>query len=250
MGLAYHVAGFAVRQVLDGVGDALIEVLEVWFDDPGERLPDALSLANDRSWQVLELALQDQSGLLIRLNRLPSRLTSKEKRALADRLSAFLDGRPLILPDGARAEQALVQLRQARERGLLDLPPDQGLIDEAGGLQRYANPLDLLAAAHRTVGAIGDEFDAAGYPTLAAVLAAQPQQSPPLLITAFTWFFQRQVETDPELARGLHFQQLQQEYTSHPTLTLCGCKVATELFLQHSILKTQFLLFRQSDCVI
>jgi tetratricopeptide (TPR) repeat protein len=42
------------------------------------------------------------------------------------------------------------------------------------------------------------------------VIGAQPEDQPPLLVTAFAWFFQRQVETDPELARGLQFQRLEQ----------------------------------------
>ena len=210
MGMGFILAGFAVSQVFEGAGGAAVAALKAAFDDPGARLPRALEQANERAWQVLELALQDRSGLLTRLNNLPARLTRKENRVLADALSGFLAGRPLALPDQATAGQALKQLRQARERGLLDLDLDQRLLDEAGGLQRYSDPSGLLAGAHHTVDALGGELERAGFVALAGVLAAQPSQSPPLLVTAFAWFFQRQVESDPELARGLQFKQLQQ----------------------------------------
>jgi hypothetical protein len=107
MGMGFMLAGFAASQVFDGAGDAAVKALKAASEDPGARLPRALAEANDRAWQVLELALQDRSGLLTRINNLPARLTSKEKRALSDALSAFLAERPLSLPDRAAAGRAL-----------------------------------------------------------------------------------------------------------------------------------------------
>jgi hypothetical protein len=179
------------------------------FDDPGARLPKALDEANERAWQVLELALQQQSGLLTRINQLPSRLTDKERRELGDRLGAFLAGQPLVLPDSAAAEAALAELHRARDQDLLAL--DHGsrrLADEIGGLQRYSDPTALLAGAQTTVAALGTELQRHGYPGLATVISSQPPGQAPLLVSAFGWFFQRQVEGDPELARGLHMQRL------------------------------------------
>jgi hypothetical protein len=62
MGMGFMLAGFAVSQVFDGAGDAAVSALRRAFDDPGARLPKALDEANDRAWQVLELALQRQAG--------------------------------------------------------------------------------------------------------------------------------------------------------------------------------------------
>jgi len=124
MGLGFMLAGFAVSQVFDGAGDAAVSALRSVFDDPGARLPKALDTANERAWQVLELALQRRSGLLPRINQLPSRIADKERRELGDRLGAFLAGHALVLPDSAAAETALAELRSAREQGLLALDRD------------------------------------------------------------------------------------------------------------------------------
>jgi hypothetical protein len=118
------------------------------------------------------------------------------------------------LPDSAAAEQALADLQGARDAGRLALGRDPAAIDESAALRRYGAPGELLAGARATVAAIGEALRADGYPALAAVVTARPAgpqgEQPPLLVTAFGWFFQRQVETDPELARGLHFEHLQQ----------------------------------------
>ena len=209
MGMGYVLAGFAVSQVMDGGGELVAATLKTVFDDPAAHLPKALDTANQRAWQTLELALQRHGGLLARINHLPSRLLSRERDALAGYLSAFLDEQPLQLPDQAAAERALGQLRDARERGLLALAPGRDPADPAR-LQRYHDQTGLQAAARATVADMAVGLRNAGYSDLAAVLEVQPPRSPPLLVTAFAWFFQRQVESDPALARGLHFEQLQQ----------------------------------------
>jgi hypothetical protein len=45
---------------------------------------------------------------------------------------------------------------------------------------------------------------------------------PPLLAAAFAWFLRRRVETDPELARGLHFEQLQVLAAGQSQATIIG----------------------------
>jgi len=146
MGLGFMLAGFAVSQVFDGAGDAAVSALRSVFDDPGARLPKALNEANERAWQVLELALQRRNGLLTRINQLPSRVTDKERRELGDRLGAFLAGQPLVLSDSAAAETALAELRSAREQGLLALERDpRSMSDTVAGLQRYGDPAALFA---------------------------------------------------------------------------------------------------------
>jgi len=192
--------------------------LQSVFDDSGARLPKALDAANERAWQVLELALQRRRGLLTRINQLPARVTDKERRELGDRLGAFLAGQPLVLPDSAAAETALAELRSARDHGLLALDRDpRSMSDTVAGLQCYGDPTALLAAAQATVAALGTELQRNGYPALAKVISSQPagpvsgpaSEQAPLLVSAFSWFFQRQVEADPELARGLHMQSLE-----------------------------------------
>jgi hypothetical protein len=83
--------------------------------------------------------------------------------------------------------------------------------DAETALRRYGAQAALLDDAHATVSALGEQLRAAGYPSLATVISAESSGQDgqhPLLLTAFAWFFQRQVETDPELARGLQMQRL------------------------------------------
>lgn len=216
MSLAFHLTAYGLRQALDISGGAVVGALQAYFEDPAERLPQALDEANAAAWQVLELALQGRGGVLTRLRALPDRLfTTKGKRALADRIGEFLADQPLALPESGQlqdAEAALVELRQARRRGLLDLDRSRlsdNLPAEVQFLERYADPFGLLRGAHQALAAIADELAGAGLPALAGLLRAQPEHSPPLLVTAFTWFLRRKIAGDPELARGLQFERLQ-----------------------------------------
>src|SRR5947199_113385 len=48
------------------------------------------------------------------------------------------------------------------------------------------------------------------YPNLAGLLRTPTPAGPPILVSAFCYFFRREVETDDELARGLLFDGLRQ----------------------------------------
>ena len=57
-------------------------------------------------------------------------------------------------------------------------------------------------------------------PNLAVVLAlAPPEGGVPLLAATFTFFFRREIETKPEVYRGLSFELLQNSQESLRTLT-------------------------------
>lgn len=212
MALAHRLIGFALTQAIGVGGRAVSDQLDVWLDDPAERLPKALSSANDDAWRVLELALQGQGEIGDRLAALPARLfNTAEKRGLADAVGAFLDQHPLSLPDRAAASAALVELRDARARGLLALGGRDGLGIGTSGLAAHGDPFALLGAAQGAVAALADDLAGDGCTCLAEVLRAQPPHQPPLLAVAFGWFLRRRVEQDAELARGLSFTQLDRQ---------------------------------------
>src|SRR5262249_26577653 len=126
---------------------------------------------------------------------------------------AFLDATPLAgLPaHGAEfRQQCLRELRTARQQGLLtrgSLAP-RALAEQVGAFARFADPQGLAAAETQAVAGLGDEFRAAGYPTLAHFVALQPAQGTPVLVAAVRYFFRRQVETDRELFQGLSWANL------------------------------------------
>src|SRR5438132_1234808 len=90
-------------------------------------------------------------------------------------------------------------------RQVLKVPADK----VAEAVQRHADPQGLVGEARRAVDGVADGLTE-GYPNLARFLRAATPSGPPLLAAAFCFFFRREVESDPELARGLFFDGLQQ----------------------------------------
>ncbi len=67
----------------------------------------------------------------------------------------------------------------------------------------------LTARQIQANGEVANEL-APEFPNLAELLRMREGNAPPLLFEAFMFFFRREIETDPELARGLNFSWLQQ----------------------------------------
>src|SRR5947209_541304 len=79
----------------------------------------------------------------------------------------------------------------------------------AAGFQRYADLQGLVEGARQAVNKVADALRE-GYPNLSRLLRTPTPSGPPLLVTAFSFFFRREVETDDELAHGLFFDGLRQ----------------------------------------
>ena len=70
-------------------------------------------------------------------------------------------------------------------------------------------PKSMVDGAEQVIGQIADDL-ASEYPNLAKLLRQRPAGGPPLLVSAFAYFFRREVETNDELAHGLFFDGLRQ----------------------------------------
>lgn len=158
---------------------------------------------------MLELALQEQAPLLARVNNLPANwLRPADQRHLAEQLGAFIQAQPLAIDSPEFAQQCLAELRAARQAGALSLAGATDVPVPQSDWQPYRDPFTLVRGTQQAVTALAEQCTRAGYPQLGQLLHAQPTEQPPLLLSAFDYFFRREVETDPELARGLHFQQM------------------------------------------
>jgi serine/threonine protein kinase len=199
---ACHAVGF---KMAEGSLNPVLAFLNDRFSDHAQRLPMALRRATVRAWHALEIALAGES--------LWQRLDRAEDRAFRAQIRAFLDS--AIPADTfeayfARAE-ALRELRSARRIGLLDggAIDLRALADQAAPFARHADPADQLAAHAKAVDGLAGDLDGAGYQHLARVVALRPAGGPPVIVTAVRYFFRREVEGEPELARGLAFARME-----------------------------------------
>lgn len=169
------------------------------FSEHGERLATALEAAAGRSWSALEVALAGET--------LWNRLDRAEDRAVRRRLARFLDallptevgGDPLVF-----RQRCLDELRAARREGLLSGGVDlDGLARSANDLARLADPAAHVAAEDAALADLARPAAERGHAHLARLLQMRPADAPPLLVTAFRYFFRRAVESDRQLFQGL-----------------------------------------------
>jgi serine/threonine protein kinase len=222
MSISLSLLAFGVRAVFDGSAEELLRAVAERMTehapsllgaardrmtDHSQALPRALVRANDRAWQAVGLALAGD-GLFERFKDV---FRDGDLKGVRDQVKAFLDGTPTGL--GAvgpavrgKAAAEWHRLRAARRLSAESISPEL-VVRKAAGLARYASPAQAAFAAHRavaeTAAALRDDA-----PHLAGLLTTAPADGPPLLAAAFGFFFRREVETNPALARGLTFDSL------------------------------------------
>ena len=135
-------------------------------------------------------------------------------RRSENRCRAFLDISPLTKASaehGPLFRQALEELRAAQSRGALkgdNLAPSY-LARAAGDFARFIDPQAIIEAewmlVERTAGELRESC-----PKLYTILVARTSSGrrPSLLAVAVRYYFRREVESDPELFRGLAFAKL------------------------------------------
>src|SRR5262249_12662755 len=98
----------------------------------------------------------------------------------------------------------------ARQAGLLlaQHPGPKDIAKQIDTYRRYTDRRGMIQGAEQVVAGIAD--DLSEYPNLARLLRQKTPAGPPLLVAAFTFYFRREVETDPELAHGLFWDGLRQ----------------------------------------
>jgi serine/threonine protein kinase len=185
-------------RLTEGVAAGVASLLADRFLDPSRRLATALERAQARAWKALELALAGDTFW----ERCQVRLARAEDRAFREHARAFLDvvGQPA---DADFRRRCLDELRRARQAGLLSAPVPSG----EAALAAFGDPLKVLDRSQNSLEEITDGLRSAGLPHLARLVA--PTQKPSLLAAAVRYFFQRAVEADPELHRGLTFARLE-----------------------------------------
>ena len=220
MSLVAKLIGFGFRQTLGaGVGQAaeiVVGAVEQHFADHSEALPKALAKANDRAWQALSIALAGDGFL----DKIKVFFASGDDRGIHEQVRLFLQDKNIAI-EGTSADfrkRCLDELNQAKKAGLLtaqNLSP-KDVARQTANFQRYADPKGMVDGAEQVMAQIADEL-AADFPNLAKLLRERPYGGPPLLVSAFAYFFRREVETNRELAHGLFFDGLRQLSASQAT---------------------------------
>jgi serine/threonine protein kinase len=220
MGVFQSLSVVALRQVVRGActavgmgagGDAVVNFLTNRFTDHSQKLTNALQTANEQAWRALEIALGGESLL----ERIKVSLARAEDQAFREQVRDFLNASPLTKTSSKYPQvfqQALKELRAARSKGSLmggQLAPDE-LAREAGAFARFSDQQALIDAEWKAIGSVADNLREY-CPNLFKILVARSTTvlKPSILAVAVRYYFRRQVETDPELFRGLAFAKLE-----------------------------------------
>jgi serine/threonine protein kinase len=190
----------ALRRIgAEGV-DQIIALLGDHLSDQGQGVAKALKEANDRAWRALEISLAGET--------LWNKLDRAEDRAFRQQLAVYLQQLPLPeLQDKQQFRKKCLQdLRDARKKALLAgrLVPDE-LARRAGPMANRSDPQAILAAEKQALLDMAAALKEAKLDSLAWMLEQQPQPGQSVLIVGVRYYFQRQVEQDPALARRLQF---------------------------------------------
>ncbi len=191
------------------VFDGAVRFLHKHFSDHSQQLTEAVQRANDRAWRALEIALAGDSWWA----RIKGTLTPAEDKGLARQVRAYLQVAPLPAVQGNEPvrQRCLQELRAAYKNkvltsGSLDL---RQLVEQAGALVRFDDPQKTLNAQLQLLNAVGDELGQTGFKMLGKLLQQRPTQGAPLLVLLVRYFFRREIETRPELFRGLTWSKLE-----------------------------------------
>ena len=219
MSLVAKLIGFGFRQTLGaGAGqtaEIVVGAVEKHFTDHSQTLPKALAKANKRAWQALSIALAGDGFI----DKIKVFFASGDDKGIREQVQIFLEDKNIGF-EGTSAEfrkQCLVELKTAKQAGLLTVPnplDPKDVARQTAHFQRYADPKGMVDGAEQVIGQIADDL-ASEYPNLAKLLRQRPAGGPPILVSAFAYFFRREVETNNELAHGLVFDGLRQLSAAH-----------------------------------
>ena len=209
MPIVSKLAAYALRQVIGEAAEQVVSFVQEYVTDHGQTLPRALAAANDHAWQAVGVALAGDR-FCDKVKRL---FTSADDKGFREQVTRFLNsGRlgfeetPLQFRQKCLDELHLLRKGRLLSAERLDL---HRLAEQTGHLARYGDTPALVAGAWEAVHGVAGAL-AGDYPNLATLLGQTATGQPPLLASAFAFFFRREVETNPELARGLTWDTLRQ----------------------------------------
>src|SRR3984957_13643717 len=213
MSLVAKLIGFGFRQVIGaGAGqtaEMVVGAVETHFADHSQTLPMALAKANNRAWQSLSIALTGD-GLLDKIKMF---FTSGDDKGIREQVRLFLQSKNIGF-EGTPVDfrkQCLIELNQAKQTGLLTAEnlSSKDVARQTASFQRYADPKGMVDGAVQVMGQIAHDLENE-CPKLSKLLLQCPHGGPPLLVSAFAYFFRCELQSNDELAHGLFFDELQQ----------------------------------------
>jgi hypothetical protein len=130
---------------------------------------------------------------------------------LSQQLLAFLDSLPVAGLEGKTQfrRRCLSELRQARGEGLLTGSPELAALQRQLASLAKAHPQAILRAQWPPLEAIAEDLASAGHTNLSWLLRQHSLSAGPLLVLLVRFFIRGEVETNPQLARGLTFRQVE-----------------------------------------
>ena len=207
-GLRQAIGGLVGEEAL-GLSNSAINFIGKLFADNSQTLPAALAKANDRAWQSLSIALAGD-GIF---DSIKVFFSSGDDKGIREQVRVFLNGNTLAF-GGSSVEfrkQCLLELNQAKAKGLLTAKNISAneMSKQAANYERYTDPSKMIIAAGHVMEQIAEDLSIE-FPNLGKLMRQTPEGSPPLLVSAFAYFFRREVETNDELSNGLVFDGLRQ----------------------------------------
>lgn len=197
----------ALQQLVGDSARAVVDGFTKHFTDQGQALLQALRIASDRTWKALEIALAGESWWA----QVKAALSNKEHQAFAGQVRDFLNAVPL--PELANhiefRKQCLLELRQARDEGLLHAGT-LSAAEVAGHAKSLvaADPSAVLKAQDGALQGIAERLKAGGKTSLAWLAALPYSSGAPLLVVAVRHFFRLEVGKNSALSQMLTFSQL------------------------------------------
>jgi len=196
-------AAFTLKSAFNTTVDQLLGWLGVRFSNPNQPLQRALMRANDHAWKAVGFALAGDELF----ERVKPWFQGRDLNGLREPMRAFLANTPSgfnTAPAGLRM-QACAELTRMRRAGRLTLIVDRNVM--MADLWRCGDPTRIVPGAVDAITMIADAL-AMEAPNLTRVIRLAPPGGMPLLATAFLYYFRRDVEINPELARGLSFDAI------------------------------------------
>jgi len=197
------IISFGLRQVMEPDS---AQTIENYFSDASQLLPNALNVANQRSWQALEFAIIGPSLQ----SKLKQWITSEQVKAFSRQVEEVLT------QQGQKFRQAcLLDLRRLQSQNDLQASGTE-IATLCNSFHRFTDQQSLIDNAWQVVKESGKQLDKEGFLALSELLQYRPPKGPPLLIAAFAYFLRYEIANDKQLSQTLSFtllERISQEQT-------------------------------------
>lgn len=172
------------------------------FSDPSKKLPQALNDSIDKSWQVLEMALEGETFW--------QRVTaSGQLKGFAEQVRHFIEEtKRQGLGDPMLNKKALAELRDARKKGHLAVSSGDINQLQGDGFIKFEAPEKIAKFDEDMVNQLTSKLKSMGYENLCSIAGAKPTGQKPIILIAVRYYFRCRLEQDPALTNGLNSNRL------------------------------------------